>query len=122
MTKGISNEMWLDGGKTTKNISEPAVDVLASGEGELNDVVSISCPGQFDLMTSLVQNLVQCHYAVTVVPVYSKGKARVWMRDRIDHFDILIDRCEPEEDDEEGCSVKFSDDEVGAFDKGESDE
>ena len=111
MTKGIANEMWLEGVKTTKDIEEPAI-----GEDELNGVVSISCPGQYDLMTSLVQNLVQCHYAVTVVPVYSKGRAKVWMRDRIDHFDILIDRCEPEDDSEEGYSVKFSENE------GEGDE
>lgn len=116
MTKGISNEMWLEGVKTSKVIEKPGVEVFESGEAELNDVVSISCPGNYDLMTSLVQNLVQCHYAVTVVPVYSKGKPKVWMRDRIDHFDILIDRCEPEEETEEGYSVKFSENE------GESDE
>lgn len=109
MAEGITNEMWLDGVKTSE-------DVIASGEGELNGVVSLSCPGNYDLMTSLVQNLVQCHYAVTVVPVYSKGRPKVWMRDRIDHFDILIDQCEPEEETEEGYSVKFSENE------GETDE
>lgn len=109
MAEGITNEMWLDGVKTNE-------DVITSGDGELNGVVSLSCPGNYDLMTSLVQNLVQCHYAVTVVPVYSKGRQKVWMRDRIDHFDILIDQCEPEEYDEEGYSVKFSENE------GEADE